>query len=34
MEGAGQAVLAAIRAHNATHPRAQKSETEAGQRTF
>ena len=34
MEGAGQAVLAAIRAHNATHPREQKSEVEAGQRTF
>ncbi|MEO6397993.1 MAG: LLM class flavin-dependent oxidoreductase, partial [Tepidiformaceae bacterium] len=34
MEGAGQAVLAAIRAHNATHPREQKSETEVGQRTF
>lgn len=34
MEGAGQAVLAAIRSHNATHPRQQKSEAGAGQRTF
>ncbi|MBI2767033.1 MAG: LLM class flavin-dependent oxidoreductase [Chloroflexi bacterium] len=35
MEGAGQAVLAAIRAHNATHPRQQKKEgTDGGVVSF
>ena len=33
MEGASQAVLAAIRAHNATHPREQKSEAAAADRS-
>lgn len=33
MEGASQAVLAAIRAHNATHPREQKSEAAVAERS-
>lgn len=33
MEGSGQAILAAIRAHNATHPREQKSEAAAAERS-
>ena len=33
MEGAGQAILAAIRAHNATHPREQSSEAAASERS-